>query len=93
MDTAQTIAMFVIAIVFFILINKMFRITYFGAKGLFFVFLICMLVAAAVVTWIFSFIANYYGWLIGAAVIIFILIAIGRSKSKNNEENQTDHIQ
>ncbi|MNP18333.1 hypothetical protein D3C76_1108130 [compost metagenome] len=52
-----------------------------------------MLAAAAVVNWLFSFIANYYGWLIGAAVIIFILVAVGKNKSKNNEESQTDQVQ
>lgn len=91
MDTAQTIAMFVIAIVFFILINKMFRITYFGAKGLFFVFLCCMLAAAAVVTWLFWFIANYYGWIIAAVVVLFILIVIGKRKSQVNEVNSNEN--
>lgn len=93
MDTAQTIAMFIIAIVFFIIINKIFRITYFGIKGLFFVFLCCMLAAAAIVTWLFSFIANYYGWIIGVVIVISILVAVGKRKPKDNENSQSDHIQ
>ncbi|WP_145414880.1 hypothetical protein [Paenibacillus xylanexedens] len=93
MDTTQTIAMFIIAIVFFVIINRIFHVTYFGMKGFFFVFLCCMLAAASVVTWLFSFIANYYGWIIGVVVVISILVAIGKRKTKNNENNQTDHIQ
>lgn len=91
MDTAQTITMFIIAIVFFIIINRLFRVTYFGMKGFFFVFLCCMLAAAAVVTWLFSFIANYYGWIIGVVVVIFILVAIGKRQPKDNDTNQTNH--
>ncbi|MDO3409710.1 hypothetical protein QWJ34_08030 [Saccharibacillus sp. CPCC 101409] len=93
MDTAQTIAMFVIAIALFIIVNKIFRVTYFGIKGFFFVFLCCMLVAAAIVTWLFSFVANHYGWLIGGVIVLLVLIAIGKRSSKSREDEPIEPIE
>jgi|GEM_PF-2322856 len=91
MDTFQTIVLFILAIVFFVIFNKMFRVTYFGIKGMATVFIVCLLVSAAVVNWGFTFIARHYGWIIAAIVVIFILVALGKSKSQASETSSNEH--
>ncbi|MGE6229865.1 hypothetical protein [Paenibacillus chitinolyticus] len=91
MDTFQTILLFVFAIVFFVIFNKMFRITYFGLKGMATVFIICLLISAAVVNWGFTFIANHYGWFIAAVAVILILVALGKRGSQSDETKSNEH--
>ncbi|MNW32868.1 hypothetical protein D3C74_98180 [compost metagenome] len=86
----DVIALFIIAGILFLVINKIFHITYYGFKGIFTLLLACLLVAAPIVNWAFIFIKNYYGWIIGAVIIIFILVSIGKSKSHSTTSESSE---
>ncbi|EFM09534.1 hypothetical protein PaecuDRAFT_3581 [Paenibacillus curdlanolyticus YK9] len=84
----ELIVILILAIVTFRTINRLFKITYFGFKALFVMFVICCLIAGLIVDYAFSFIAAHYIWTFVIVIVVFILFGLAKSKSRTISETQ-----
>lgn len=98
MDLLLLIGWIIFGAIAFLIVNKVFNITYFGFSGMVSVFIGCMAAVAIgfyfvanfaiwLTTIIVGFITNYYKWLIGA-VILLVILAIWGSKSDSNKRSE-----
>lgn len=85
---------FVIAIVlllggvYFLIFNKLFKVYYFGVKGILSTIFGCLVAAILTLQGILWLIMEHYLWVIGAIVIFLVFMYLAKQGKKTDAENK-----
>jgi len=93
MDTVLGIALLVIGTMVFVMVNKMFNITYFGTKAIFGTWMSCVIATGMVGTIFAAFIITYFKWIIGGLAVIAFLVYKGKNSEKSKQVNETNNTE
>jgi len=77
----------IVGIVLFIMLNRMFSITFGGFYSMIVVFGICVMIGFAIIEWGIGFIKHHYIW---TAIIVVVLALIAYGAKKGVPKNQQE---
>ena len=84
MDAIFSIALLAVGTTVFVLVNRVFHVAYFGFRGVFALWMTCILgtgmVLAAIGAVVIPWVMEYYPWLLGGLAVI----VLGISRYKKN---------
>ncbi|MCE5286073.1 MAG: ribosomal protein L7/L12 [Pelosinus sp.] len=90
MDTILWIVLLIVGTFVFALVNKMFNITYFGVKAIFGTWMFCVLATGILGTIFAAFVMTYYKWIIGIAVVLGVLVYMGKKGEKASAVSESN---